>query len=191
MDNLSNGNNQNQTPQMLPENIEPQLTDGQTNQIPEFYQVEDHLLEESCPVSSPMMTSNLYTQEEFNKCFNDFLTFLKSPEVAADTFGNIHERGQQIASTRIYELAQKYRFLRFLIDKNAHLFGDIAIVSLWGAIEANAIILNWTGINYLTKAKLWLNEKIKQKAQKSAESKRKGWGFLGRPVAEKQPRPEV
>ena len=191
MDNLSNGNNQNQAPQMLPENIEPQLTDGLTDQLTEFQQRIREQEDFGADCSLTMTNSGIYTQEEFNKCFNDFLTFLKSPEVAADTFGNIHERGQQIASTRIYELAQKYRFLRFLIDKNAHLFGDIAIVSLWGAIEANAIILNWTGINYLTKAKLWLNEKIKQKAQKSAESKRKGWGFLGRPVAEKQPKPEV
>lgn len=80
--------------------------------------------------------------------------------------------------------------MRFLIDKNAHLFGDMAILALWGTVEANAIILNWTGINYLTKAKIWLNEKIKQRAQKTASDKRKGWGFLGRPVAEKQPKPE-
>ena len=71
-----------------------------------------------------MTNSQFYTQEEFNQCFNDFLTFLKSPEVASDTFGNIHEKGQAIASKRVYELAQKYKFLRFLIDKNTHLLGD-------------------------------------------------------------------
>ena len=175
-----NGNNQEQT-------LEPILTDGQTEQLAEFEQTIQPIQADFCEDSLSMMTnSQFYTQEEFNKCFNDFLTFLKSPEVASDAFGNIHEKGQEIASRRVYELAHKYRFLRFLIDKNTHLFGDLAILTLWGAVEANAIVLNWTGINYLTKAKIWLNEKIKQRAQASA--KRKGWGFLGRPVAEKQPK---
>lgn len=181
-----NGNSQEQTA----EQIEPILTDGQTEQLPELNSQEANYWADSSLDSSLTMTNSIYTQEEFNKCFNDFLTFLKSPEVASDAFGNIHEKGQEIASKRIYEMAQKYRFLRFLIDKNAHLFGDMAILALWGTVEANAIILNWTGINYLTKAKIWLNEKIKQRAQKSASDKRKGWGFLGRQVAEKQPKPE-
>ena len=186
MNNAYNGNSQ----ELTPEQIEPQLTDGATDQLTEFEQTISQPADFGADCSPMMTNSGIYTQEEFNKCFNDFLTFLKSPEVASDAFGNIHERGQAIAAQRVYELAHKYRFLRFLIDKNAHLFGDLAIVTLWGAIEANAIVMNWTGINYLTKAKIWLNEKIKQRAQKSAESKRKGWGFLARQVAEKQPKQE-
>lgn len=183
------GNNQETTPELT----EPQLTDGQTDNlppVPEYNEQAEQVAEAGLPNYSQMtMNSGLYSQEEFNKCFNDFLTFLKSPEVAADAFGNIHGRGQAIAAQRVYEMAHKYRFLRFLIDKNAHLFGDLAIVSLWATIETNAILLNWTGINYLQKAKIWLNEKIKQKAAQSS-GKRKGWGFLGRQAAEKQPKQE-
>lgn len=180
-----------------PEVTEPQLTDGQTDNLPpapEYSEQNPELEEVGLPNYSPTTTSDgIYSPEEFKDCFNDFLSFLKSPEVAADAFGNIHERGQAIAAQRVYELANKYRFLRFLIDKNAHLFGDLAIMSLWATIETNAILLNWTGINYLQKAKIWLNEKIKQKAAQSAaqsSDKRKGWGFLGRPVAERQQKPE-
>lgn len=173
--------------------MEPQLTDGQTDNLPpapEYSEQNPELEEVGLPNYSPTITSDgIYSPEEFKICFNDFLTFLKSPEVAADAFGNIHERGQAIAAQRVYELANKYRFLRFLIDKNAHLFGDLAIMSLWATIETNAILLNWTGINYLQKAKIWLNEKIKQKAAQSS-GKRKGWGFLGRQAAERQPKPE-
>lgn len=175
-----NGNNQEQTP-------EPILTDGQTEQLAEFEQTIQPTPADFCADSSLMMTNNqFYTQEEFNKCFNDFLTFLKSPEVAGDTFSSIKNRGQDLASKKVYELAQNYKFLRFLIDKNTHLIGDIVTIGLWASIEFNAIAENWTGINYLTKAKIWLNDKIKQRAQASA--KRKGWAFLGRPVAEKQPK---
>lgn len=139
-----------------------------------------------------MMTNNdYYTAEEFDGAFNEFLTFLKDPNTAVDCFGSINDKGRKLASKRLYEMANKYRFLRFLIDKKTHFLHDSALICFWAAIETNTIVANWTGINLAGKIKLWLKAKIKAQQEKSAsQGKRNVWAFLGRQGAEKQQKQE-
>lgn len=170
---------------------EIQLSDGQTNSIPELQQTNQP---EDCSTGCLTMTTTTddgcYSQGEFESAFNEFLTFLKSPDVSLDAFEALRAQGQQLAAGKIYNMAQKYRFLRFLIDRKTQLLHDCALISIFAACETNAIVMNWTGISLAEKGKIWLRSKIKARAEAAqASGKRSVWGFLGRRAAAKQPKP--
>lgn len=179
------------------ENLEEvSLSDGQTDNLPplpEFNQPEQ-AGEDSLPLCSPTMTTNddrYYSKGEFEAGFNEFLTFLKNPQTSLDTFEALRAEGQTLAAGKIYQMAQNYRFLRFLIDRRTQLLHDFALISIFAAAETNAIVLNWTGISLAEKGKLWLKSKIKARQQAAQQSgKRSVWGFLGRQAAEKPQKPE-
>ena len=184
---------------MTQETEELQLTDGQTQDLPEVPELSSQQSgnEDFLPSSSSMMTQTkieddrYYNQAEFESAFNEFLTFLKSPEVSLDAFESMRAKGQTLAAGKIYNLANKYSFLRWMIDRRTALFHDFCLISIFAACETNAIVMNWTGISLAEKGKLWLKSKIKARQQAAqAAGKPKGWGFLGRRAAEKQPKPE-
>lgn len=183
---------------MTQETEELQLTDGQTQDLPEVTEISQHGSPEDSLLSSSSMTmtpkieeDGYYSQGEFETAFNEFLTFLKSPQVSLDAFESMRAKGQSLAAGKIYNLANKYSFLRWMIDRRTALFHDFCLISIFAACEANAIVMNWTGISLAEKGKLWLKSKIKARQQAAqASGKPKGWGFLGRRVAEKQPKPE-
>ena len=191
---------QQATPEVLPEVEQPEtiipeeviLSDGQTDNIPspetsQFSDVQPNGLQ-------PMMMTNsdrYYTQDEFKDVFKSFFEFLENPQTAGDVFGTIEEKGRNLAAGRVYEMAQKYRWLNWLIDKQTAVLHDCALISIWAAVETNTIVLNWTGISLFQKVQIWLKSKIKTKAEQAAkEGKRSVWGFLGRRAAEKQQKPE-
>ena len=181
--------------QPQPETITPeevQLSDGQTESIP---QPETIQFSDVQPNGLPpmMMTNNerYYTQEEFQDVFKNFFEFLENPQTAGDVFGTIEQKGRNLAAGRVYDMAKKYRWLNWLIDKQTAVLHDVALISIWAAVETNTIVLNWTGISLFQKVQIWLKSKIKTKAEQAAkEGKRSVWGFLGRRAAEKQQKQE-
>lgn len=181
----------------MTETEEIQLTDGQADNLqalPEFGSKPETDQAAGWQTGSPMMTTNddrYYSQGEFESAFNEFLTFLKSPETSLDTFEALRSQGQSLAAGKVYAMAQKYRFLRFLIDRKTQLLHDCALIGIFAACETNAIVMNWTGISLAEKGKLWLKGKIKARQQAAqAQGKRSVWGFLGRRAAEKPQKPE-
>lgn len=187
-------------PEVLPE-VEPQpetitteevqLSDGQTDSI----QQPESQFSDALPNGLPqMMTTNngrYYTKEEFEQVFKGFFDFLKDPTAAGDVFGTIEEKGRNLAAGRVFEMAQRYKWLNWLIDKQTAVLHDCALISIWAAVETNTIVLNWTGVSIFQKVQIWLKSKIKTKAEQAAqEGKRSVWGFLGRRAAEKQQKPE-
>lgn len=191
-------NNQpEQIPQQQPEQIpEMQLSDGQTDNLqPLDLQNNLNSPEDLSSLSAglPEMTtrSKYYTQEEFAKQFDDFLTFLKSPQTSADTFEALRAEGQNLAATKIFEMAQKYKWLRFIIDRRSQIVHDALVISIFTVTETNAIVYNWTGISIIEKGKIWLKSKVKQRVEQAKTSGKRGvWGFLARRGAEKQPKQE-
>lgn len=180
---------------MTENNEEIQLTDGQTENLPETQTViTDNRLTDLQPGCGEMTTSpdeQYYTQGEFEAAFNEFLEFLKSPQTSLDTFESLRAQGQSLAAGKIYGMAEKYSFLRWMIDRRTAIVHDLTLIGIFCACETNAIVQNWTGISLAEKGKLWLRNKIKQRAERQqAAGKRNGWGFLGRRGAEKQPKPE-
>lgn len=169
------------------------LSDGQTEGLPDLDRLQNTQAETvGLQTFSQTATSDrYYTKEEFQGCFSDFLTFLKSPQTSADAFEALRAEGQQLAAEKVFEMAQNYKFMRFLIDKRTRLMHDMAVIGLFMGCEANAIVYNWTGISLFEKGKIWLRGKIKQRAQAvQSQGKRSVWGFLARRGAEKQPKPE-
>ncbi len=177
------------------ENEEIQLTDGQTENLPEVPEEgssSDQL--NALPAGCGEMTicdDRYYTKGEFEAAFNEFLIFLKSPQTSQDTFESLRAQGQMLAAGKIYQMAEKYRFMRWIIDRRTAIVHDFALIGIFCACETNAIVQNWTGISLAEKGKIWLRQKIQQRAaQQQAAGKRSGWAFLGRRGAEKQPKPE-
>lgn len=180
---------------MTENNEEIQLTDGQTAAIPEApEQSSSDQLNGLQPGYGEMTTSpdeRYYSQGEFEAAFNEFLVFLKSPQTSLDTFESLRAQGQSLAASKIYAMAERYSFMRWMIDRRTAIVHDLTLIGIFCACETNAIVQNWTGISLAEKGKLWLRQKIKQRAeQQQAAGKRSGWAFLGRRAAEKQPKPE-
>ena len=191
-------------PEVLPEEQQPEtieqpsaapeviLSDGQTDNIPQPETIQ--FSDERQNGLPPMMTTTnnrFYSQEEFADVFKGFFEFLENPQTAGDVFGTIEDKGRNLAAGRVYEMAQKYRWLNWLIDRETAVLHDCALISIWTAVETNKIVLNWTGVSLFGKFQLWLKTKIKSKAEQAAkEGKRSAWGFLARRAAEKQQKPE-
>lgn len=131
-----------------------------------------------------------YTQGEFEAAFNEFLVFLKSPETSLNAFESLRQQGQSLAAGKIYAMAEKYNFLRWIIDRRTALFHDLTLIGIFAACETNAIVQNWTGISLAEKGKIWLKNKIKQRQLQKSPEKRSGWGFLVRRGVEKQQKQE-
>ena len=175
-------------PQAAPEIT---LTDGQTEQIPELNSQQPEQGADFLPPYSQTTNDQFYSQAEFQKNFADFLDFLKNPATATDAFETLRAEGQELAANKVYDMARRYRFLNWIIDRRTRLFHDFILLSIFAATETNAIVMNWTGISLFEKGKIWLRSKIKQKQQQAAASNRRSvWGFLGRQAAEKRPKPE-
>ncbi len=179
---------------MTENNEEIQLTDGQTENLPEVPEQGSSDQLNALPLGCGEMTNSddrYYTKGEFESAFNEFLVFLKSPQTSLDTFESLRAQGQTLAAGKIYQMAEKYRFMRWIIDRRTAIVHDFALIGIFCACETNAIVQNWTGISLAEKGKLWLRSKIKQRVeQQQAAGKRSGWGFLARRDREKQPKPE-
>lgn len=186
---------QEQTEQLQEIPQELSLSDGQTEDLPEFNQEpeQNSQSQEEFSQVSLMMTTNddrYYSQSEFEKVFSDFLEFLKNPATAADTFETVRAQGQSLAASKVFEMAKKYNWLNWIIDKKTQIFHDSLLIAIFAITESNAVIMNWTGVSVIEKGKIWLKSKIKQHAQAAQSGKRSVLGFLGLRGAEKQQKQE-
>lgn len=171
-------------PADMPEAVEILPEDGQTEDLPELQQ-PDMTIEESAAVGLPDYSSTMttsegsYSRDEFRQNFNSFLEFLENPSAATDTFSTIVGKGRELSADKIYNLAERYSWLNWLIDRKTQALSDLLLVTIFVTFESNVIIQNWTGISYLEKAKLWLKNKAKEKksAVKSGRFRSLfGWG---------------
>lgn len=87
---------------MTENNEEIQLTDGQTENLPETPATasNDQLngLQPGCGEMTTSPDDRYYTQGEFEAAFNEFLVFLKSPQTSLDTFESLRAQGQTLAA---------------------------------------------------------------------------------------------
>ena len=143
-----------------------------------------------------MMTTNnarYFSEDEFQREFDEFLTFLKNPQTATDTFETLRAEGQTLAAAKIYNMATKYKWLRFIIDRRTQVIHDALVLSIFAVTETNAIVYNWTGISIIGKFKIWLKGKVKQRAEVAQQQgkRRSVWAFLARQGAAKQQKQET
>lgn len=150
-------------------------------------QSQDGLLQ-----SSPMM-NEIYSRDEFRNNFNSFMEFLENPDAATDTFGHLVGKGRQLSADKIYDIAGRYDWLKWIIDRKTQAVSDLLLVTVFLTYEGNLILQNWTGISYIERAKIWLKNKAKAKKEAIKNGQRRslfGWVFSERLVPEKASKPE-
>ena len=177
--------NSKQQPEQIPELIPD---DGQPQNLAEFIpDPEQNNVNLGLPEFGTTATNN-YTAEEFREKFRSVLEFLENPATANDCAMELLINGRNLTADKIYDLASRHTWLNWIIDKQTQVFADFIQISAFLTVASNIIVKNWTGINMLEKAKIWLNNKVKEKqAQAKKQGKRTlfGWAFSGRPEVEK------
>lgn len=170
--------------EMIPEAVEVMPEDGQTENLPDPQL--DAMTEESAAVGLPdfsptMTTTNegFYSRDEFRQNFNSFLEFLENPATATDAFSTIVGKGRDLSADKIYNLAERYNWLKWIIDRKTQAVSDLLLVTIFVTFESNLIIQNWTGISYIERLKLWLKNKAKQRKEAVKAGRFRslfGWG---------------
>ena len=193
---LKKQNNLNQNPEELPE-LMPD--DGQTAELPPLPlgQVEapEELPEEiGLPTfSETTATTNSYTADEFRAKFQSILEFLESPDAANDCAAELLANGRNLTADKIYNLASRYRWLNWIIDRRGQVLADSLQIAAFLAVESNLIVMNWTGLNLFEKAKIWLKNKAKERKEQMKNGQRRslfGWVFSGHRAAAKATEPQ-
>lgn len=186
MNNMDELNNQQQMDQLQ----ELQPDDGTPENLSDLidpYNQKNLGLPELGVMTTPT-TSNLYSQDEFREKFTSFLEFLENPATANDCAMELLINGRNLTSDKIYNMASKYSWLNWIIDRQTQVFADFIQISAFLTIESNLIVTNWTGINMLEKGKIWLNNKVKEKQAQAKQKGRRtlfGWLSSARPDQEK------
>lgn len=133
---------------------------------------------------------DIYTEDEFYEAFKSCFAFagdvshLKSFAIRDE---GIEGRGARCTSNRLYQLAGRYKFLHFMIDRRSGWLADATLIGLFVSMKANAIVEEAAHLSLkdILKGKLKSWFKIKQ-----TTVKRGGSGFLGRLGLGKPPKPE-
>lgn len=180
-------------PEVLPEdgmtdNLPPLPLSSQ--ETPESLPVADGLPEFSATMTE---TTNSYTPEEFRLKFQAVLEFLENPDAANDCAAELLVNGRNLTADKIYNLASRYSWLNWIIDRRAQLLADSLQIAAFLAIESNLIVMNWTGLNIFEKGKLWLKNKAKQRKEQLKNGQRRslfGWVFSGRQAPAKVTEPQ-
>ena len=154
-----------QPEQMEQPEIQPaQITDGQTDNLPPIQPLTQETttgtttgtLSDS---ASSKPKSPYYTPDEFYEQFKSVFKF------GGDTFHieslpiqPNEEAGARVTSDRIYEMAEKYKFLRFMIDRRSTRIGETILMIQFLTSKAGAV--------YYEKRKQKLGGVLWQKAAK-------------------------
>lgn len=180
---LNQEKTESQIPELIPDDGQPE---NLADYLPE--QPEQNVNLGLPEYSQTTTATNNYTAEEFREKFRSVLEFLENPATANDCAMELLINGRNLTADKIYDLASRHTWLNWIIDKQTQVFADFIQISAFLTVESNIIVKNWTGINMLEKAKIWLNNKVKEKqAQAKKQGKRTlfGWAFSGRPEVEK------
>lgn len=179
-----------ETMEQQTEQIQATITDGQTDNLPPIQpltveQAQATATNQTATISlSGLSDSNFYTKEEFYEQFKSVFQF------GGDTLGleslpikPNEEMGARATASRIYEMAEKYKFLRFMIDKRSTRLGETILMIQFLTSKAGAV--------YYEKRKQKLGGVLWQKATKLFKrNKAKDSDYSEQVAAEKQQKQE-
>lgn len=165
-----------QQPEQPQDSQELSLSDGQPTATPTL--PEMNAGDSSLGLPTTTATTDFYDKGEFRAAFSEFLEFLHNPQTPAETVEALAAKGQGLAADKIYNLASKYKWLNWLIDRRTKFVQDSLLITLFAYQEADAIGKTWFNFSIKEKATKWLENQAKQKIK--AALKPSGWGFLGR-----------
>jgi hypothetical protein len=134
-----------------------------------------------------MMKSDFLTKDEFYNGFCSFFDFssdvTKINALRINKDNVFEEKGAKATAGRLYEICTRYDWLNFIVQRDSQWLADMALIAGFVAIKTNAVTKEVTGYDLKKGVKLWLK-------QKTQSNRRRGWGFLARRAAEKQPKQE-
>lgn len=172
---------------------EPTISDGMTDNLPPPPQLDNLGPGQPDQPNNPMTPtldldfSRFYTEEEFYQAFKSVFQFGGDRlHIEALPIKASEEAGARITSNRIYEMAQKYAFLRFIIDKRSTRIGETILMIQFLAFKASDVYKEKTKLNL--GGTLW--QKVKGLFNKRRQATVKDTAYSEPPVAERQPRPE-
>ena len=176
--------------QIQQEHIQPTITDGQTDNLPPLQQLPlDPLPQtqtnQTISVSAASDQAFLYTPDEFYAQFKSVFQFAGDTlSVQSLPISEKEEFGARATSNRIYEMAQKYKFLNFLIDKRSTRLGETILIVQFLTSKAGAV--------YYEKRKKKLGGAVWEKAKKilGKQNKAKDTAYLAQADAAKQQKQE-
>lgn len=175
-------------PEELPEVLEELQPDDGQNLAPELMPETASQSAEFLPHGLQMTTTTNYTPEEFRQKFAGILDFLENPAVANNCMQELILNGRNLTADKIYNVASRYKWLNWIIDRKTQVFADGLQIAAFLAVETNLIVMNWTGLNIFEKGKIWLQQKAELRRQAQKDGKRRtlfGWVFSGRQAAER------
>ena len=181
---------QTQPEQINPSIMEPTLDDGQTDNLPPLSDQPSNPSDGTIPTTTTPVDldfSNFYTQDEFYQAFKSVFQFGGDRlHIEALPIKQSEEPGARITSNRIYEMAQKYAFLRFIIDKRSTRIGETILMIQFLALKAGDVYREKTKANL--GGALW--QKAKGIFNRRRQATAKDTAYSVPPAAEKQQKPE-
>ena len=164
---------------------ELKLDDGEMTHVPPLNETEVQEQMEQIPPIGGTFDSGLndvITQEDFYNGFKSVFAFAGEYTATNSlTIQSHEEQGARRTSDKLYEMALKYPFLRFMIDTKTTWLADASLIGLFVYGKPNAVFDEKTGygLNKIIFGRLgkWL-------------PKRKGSGFLARLGLGKRPKHE-
>ena len=177
---------------MQPEQIMPEISDGMTDNLqplpeqtiiqPEQIMQSDHMMNGTATAEC----SNFYTKAEFYEQFKSLFQFAGDTlQVQSLPIKPNEEVGAKVTSDRIYNMAEKYAFLRFLIDKRSTKLGETILMIQFLTSKASAVYKEKR--NRKLGLDLW--QKFK-KLLKKGSSRANDTDYLVQAAAEKQQKQE-
>lgn len=129
-----------------PEQIMPEISDGMTENLqplpeqtiiqPEQMTTSDHMMTGTATAEC----SSYYTKAEFYEQFKSLFQFTGDTlQVQSLPIKPNEEVGAKVTSDRIYNMAEKYAFLRFLIDKRSTRLGETILMIQFLTSKASAV----------------------------------------------------
>ena len=161
--------------------VQPEITDGMTDNLPPLQPLTMENPNNQTIGTVNAECSNFYTKEEFYEQFKSIFQFAGDTlNVQSLPIKQNEEAGAKVTSNRIYEMAEKYAFLRFMIDRRSTRLGETILMVQFLTSKAGAV--------YMEKRNKKLGVEVWKKAKRIFRlgSKAKDTASLAQAAAEKQ-----
>ena len=132
---------------------EPTLSDGQTDNLPPPPPTEqmEQIPQEMATTESGSGVSDTYTQDEFFDIFKSVFEYAgkitDTKSLPIDESNKIELSGARITSNRLYEMAEKYAFMRPLIKRNTSRIMETILILQFIGGKAQAVYKEKTSLN--------------------------------------------
>ncbi len=151
---------------MTEENI---LNNGGDVSEQEFANINETILEENKPQASVLSEEEFSTR--FNEMFDMFGDIWNMPEFKINQEKTLEVAGAKLTSSKLYNLAQKYPLMHFLIEPSGGWFGDFWLISMFCYSKADVVSRKVSGLTLAGKIRNFF-QKTTGKVQETSLFKR-------------------